>query len=192
MSASVTKKSSKLSLWLILALSVAPFAGAYIAYYFWQPSGQINYGELIEAAPLSPPPLALADGRPFSLADLRGKWLLVTLDRGACDAYCQEKLYYLRQLRLAQGKEMERIERVWLILDDKAPDPEVVRAYAGTWFVRAQGAGFEQRFPAPAAVQDHIYVIDPLGNLILRYPREPDPQGIKKDLQRLLRASRIG
>lgn len=178
-------------LWLVLAVCVAPFAGSFLLYWFWEPEGHVNYGELIEARPLPQVPLALADGKPFALTELRGKWLLVALDGGRCEEACQKKLYYLRQLRLMQGKHMGRIERVWLMLDGENPDPKAMEAFDGTWQVRA-GPELPRHFPAPDSVREHLYVVDPLGNLILRYPREADPRRIKKDLERLLKASRIG
>jgi cytochrome oxidase Cu insertion factor (SCO1/SenC/PrrC family) len=183
---------SNRTLWLIVALTAAPVAASYLLYYFWTPTRTVNYGELIEPRPLPDSPLALADGTAFQLSRLRGKWVLVSLDSGRCDARCDRKLLYMRQLRLTQGKEMERVERAWLIMDDAAPRPEAAAPYAGTWVVRAAGTGLPERFPAEGAATDHIYVIDPLGNLMMRFPRDPDPSRMIKDLSRLLKASRIG
>ena len=183
---------SKASLWLIIAVAAAPVAASYLTYYFWPPARTVNYGELIEPRPLPDPQLALADGTPFRLSRLRGKWVLVSVDSGRCDERCDRKLLYMRQLRLTQGKEMERVERAWLIVDDVAPRPEAAASYPGTWLVRAAGAGLLERFPAEHAATDHIYVIDPLGNLIMRFPRDPEPGRMIKDLSRLLKASRIG
>lgn len=185
-------KKKLTSLWLIIALAVAPVAASYLAYYFWPPAGTVNHGELLDPRPLPDQQLTLADGAPFRLSRLRGKWVLVSVDSGRCDALCERKLTYMRQLRLTQGKEMERVERAWLISDGTAPRDETVAPYRGTWLVRAAGAGLVERFPAPRAPTDHIYVIDPLGNLMMRFPRDPDPRRMIKDLARLLKASRIG
>lgn len=183
---------SKTALWLIIALAAAPVAASYFLYYFWPPTSTVNYGELIEPRPLPDPQLRLADGAAFQLSRLRGKWVLVSLDSGRCDERCDRKLLYMRQLRLTQGKDMERVERAWLISDDVVPRPEAVAPYQGTWLVRAAGAGLLEQFPAPSAAADHIYVIDPLGNLMMRFPRNPEPGRMIKDLSRLLKASRIG
>lgn len=180
------------SLWLIIALTVTPVAASYLIYYFWPPSRSVNYGELLEPRPLPDARLALADGTPFQLSRLKGKWVLATVDSGACDAYCEKKLLYMRQLRLTQGKEMERVERAFLIMDHAAPRAEALAPYQGTWLIRAAGSEVLKLFPARGAPSDHIYVIDPLGNLILRYPRDPDPQRMIKDLTRLLKVSRVG
>ena len=185
-------RKSKASLWLILGLAAAPVVASYLVYYFWPPARTVNYGELIEPRPLPDPQLALADGTPFRLSRLRGKWVLVSLDTGRCDETCGRKLLYMRQLRLTQGKDMERVERAWLILDDVVPRPDAVAPYQGTWLVRAARAGLLELFPAPGAAADHIYLIDPLGNLMMRFPRDPEPGRMIKDLSRLLKASRIG
>ena len=176
----------------IAALCLAPFVAAMIAYYYWQPQGGMNYGELIPARPLSDPPLRHLDQRVFRLSELRGKWILLQLDQADCAAVCQAKLYDMRQVRLAQGREMERVERVWLILDEAPLETLLMREYDGTRMLRAAGSPLLVEFPPAGSVRDHIYVIDPHGNLMLRFPKDADPRKMNKDLARLLRASRIG
>ena len=102
------RKRNLASLSLIAALAVAPVAGSYLMYYFWPPERSVNYGELLEPRPLPDPALTLADGAPFQLASLKGKWVLAMADAADCDAYCEKKLIYMRQLRLTQGKNMDR------------------------------------------------------------------------------------
>lgn len=185
-------RRSNATLWLIIALAAAPVAASYFFYYFWPPTSTVNYGALIEPRPLPDPQLMLADGTAFRLSQLRGKWVLVSLDSGRCDERCERKLLYMRQLRLTQGKDMERVERAWLISDDATPRADAIEPFPGTWVVRAAGAGLVEQFPAPDRASDHIYVVDPLGNLMMRFPRDPEPGRMIKDLSRLLKASRIG
>ena len=192
MSGAPPKKRSLASLWLMIAVVVAPVAAAYLVYHFWPPDRTANYGELIEPRPLPDAKLALADGAPFRFSQLRGKWVLVSVDSGRCDAYCDRKLVYMRQLRLTQGKNMERVELAWFITDDVTPRADATAPYEGTWRVRAGGAEVLKLFPAQGSASDHIYLIDPLGNLMMRFPRDPDPERMVKDLTRLLRASRVG
>lgn len=177
---------------VILAVCAAPVIAAWIAYFVWQPQARMNYGVLIEPRVLADPELRRPDGAAFRLSQLRGKWLLLQFDSGACAEKCRQKLYALRQLRLAQGKERERIERVWLLTDDVAPDASLLRDYEGTHALRAAGSGLVGGFPAPEGVSEYIYVVDPLGNLMLRFPRDPEPGRMLKDLARLIRVSRIG
>ena len=183
---------STLTLWLIVALVVTPVAASYLLYFAWPVMGTTNYGELLPPRPLPDRPLTLVDGKSFSLASLKGKWVLAIVDSGACDARCETKLTYIRQLRLTQGKEMGRVERAWLISDGATPRTELREAYAGTWLIRAADPRLLGEFPAARAPADHIYIIDPLGNLMMRYPPDPDPRRMIRDLNRLLKASRIG
>src|SRR3972149_4610726 len=176
----------------IAALCLAPFIAAVIAYFYWQPQGGMNYGDLIPARPLIDPPLRHLDQRAFRLSELRGKWILLQLDQADCAAPCRAKLYNMRQVRLAQGREMERVERVWLILDEAPLETQLMREYDGTRMLRAAGSPIVAEFPSPAGGRGHLYLIDPLGNLMLRFPRDADPRKMYKDLARLLRASRIG
>jgi hypothetical protein len=164
---------------LMGAICVAPIILGTLAYVFhWVPGDPGNYGELIAPQTLSGPPFDA----------LRGKWLLVSFDAAACDAYCERKLYIMRQTRRAQGKDMERIDRLWLLTDAAAPPPALLAAIEGSHLGR-WNAGMKN-FPGNA--MDHIYVVDPLGNLMMRFPRDPDPSRIIKDLQRLLKYSRVG
>jgi len=191
-SAPQARGRGRLILIVMFAVAVAPFVLAYLAYQYWQPGGRANYGELIEPRTLPAAPLAQLDGRPFRLADLAGKWVMIHADSGACAEPCRKQLYFMRQVRLAQGKNFDRIERVWLVTDDVRPAPDLAPLLEGVWLVRAAGAAVVAALPAGAAVSDHVYLVDPLGNLMLRFPRDPDPTGMIKDLQRLLKLSRVG
>lgn len=169
-----------------------PSAAAWLAYFVWQPESRANYGELIAPRQLRDPGLRLLDGRPFRLSQLRGKWVMLQIDSGACGEGCRKKLLYMRQARLAQGKAMDRIERVWLLTDPTAPDGALAREFEGTRIARADGNAILAEFPAARRSTDHIYIVDPRGNLMLRFPDDPDPRRIVKDLARLLKTSRIG
>ena len=177
---------------VILALCAAPTIAAWLAYVLWQPQPPLNHGELIEARIISDPELRRLDGSPFRLSQLHGRWVLLQIDSGACGEACGKKLLYMRQARLAQGKDAERIERMWLLADAVLPDAALMRDHEGLRVARAPGGRFLAEFPAERNPSDHIYLLDPLGNLMLRFPSDPDPQRMVKDLARLLRASRVG
>jgi hypothetical protein len=175
-------RRGRAQLLLLAAVFALPVALAALAYWLdWAPGTTANYGELLA------PPRPL-EGPPFDA--LRGKWVLVSFDAAACDAYCERKLYFMRQVRRAQGKDQERVERLWVLTDAVQPRAELLAAIEGTRIER--GPALAARFPAAASHADHIYVVDPLGNLMMRYPREPDPSRMLKDLQRLLRLSQVG
>ena len=109
-----------------------------------------------------------------------------------CDADCERKHYFMRQVRKSQGKDQYRVERLWLLTDAAAPSSDLLEAISGTRIERAASRSLAGQFPGQGALTDHIYVVDPLGNLMMRFPRDPDPRQVIKDLQRLLKTSRIG
>ena len=183
-------RNNQRTLLLVAAVCIAPFVGSFLLYYFWQPSSRINYGELIEGAMLPAVTLSRPAHKPVDLAKLRGRWIFVTADSGACDEYCNKKLWQMRQVRMTQGKYLERIERVWLLTDDAAVASAMEKEYEGMH--TAQGADALKALPVKSALRDHIWLVDPLGNIVLRYPKDADPSRMKKDLERVLRVSRIG
>ena len=182
----------RLSLLLIAAMAVAPIAAAWALYNFWRPTAFTNYGQLLPPAPIGDVAVGQPDGGSFALSEFRGKWVILTVDSGACDDFCRQKLYQMRQVRLTQGKDMERIELTWLIDDGTRPSSELVAEYEGTRIVPARGSPMLSRLPADASVRDHIYIVDPLGNLMMRYPRDADASKIRQDVIRLLKVSGVG
>ena len=185
------KPRSNFMLWLVLAACVAPIIASTAMFYLWPRDKRMNYGELITPRPL--PELALQDteGRSVPLSVLKGKWTMVQVDEGRCVTLCQDKLYKMRQIRLAQGKNMDRVQRLWVVLQDEAPDPEVMKQHQGTMVLRAGRVDVSSFLPADTSLRDHIWIVDPLGNVMMRYGRDADPSRIKNDLARLLRVSRI-
>ena len=173
---------------LIAALFALPLIASYLAFFVWRPEGRLNYGDLLEVRPLAEAPLRHFDGRTFRFAELRGKWVMVSIDAGACASSCEAKLFMMRQQRLMQGREMDRLERVFLVEDDAPPSTTLLREFDGTRVMRAGGSPLLSAFPAPGARRDHIYLVDPRGNLMMRFPGAPDPARMHKDIERLFKA----
>ncbi len=188
-------RRGRLTLWLILLACAAPVIASYTMYYVVRPEGRTNYGELLDpqrsAGALSGQRL---DGAPFAIGELRGKWVMVALDAGGCDQPCAERLVAMRQVRLTTGRERDRVERLLLLFGDGTPSPELLAQHEGLVVARVDAAGAERLFPAEASTtaRDHVFMVDPLGNLMMRFPANADPNRMKKDLSRLLRASRVG
>jgi len=186
----VRPRRGRLVVLAIFAVCAFPLAAALLAYFVLPPSGRTNYGELVEPKPLPPVRLERLDGRALALADLRGRWVMLQVDAADCGSPCQAKLFNMRQSRLAQGDNADRIERVWLLAGDGAPPAELARLYEGAILARA-APELVAALPG-TEVRDYIYVIDPRGNLMLRFPKDADPKRMIKDLQRLLKYSSIG
>ena len=189
--------SGRWKLFAIIAICAAPMLASYLTYYVIKPQGRTNYGTILESAVHSVPAAlqtTTLDGVATPLSNFEGKWLLVQADGSSCSTLCQRKLYDMRQLRLTQGRERDRIERVWLITDAAPLDTTVIRAYDGTRMLRAQADAVLHWLPVEAGANpaDYLYVVDPLGRLMMRFPKNREPSRIKSDLGKLLRASSIG
>lgn len=198
--ANVDARRTRTGRWKMLAVMLvcaAPVIASYFTYYVVRPEGRRNFGELVE--PQRPLPALTAtalDGAAVPLPQLRDQWLLVSVAGGACDAQCENHLYLQRQMRESLGKDKDRLDWVWLV-DDAAPVREALRPalekeHATVLRVdRAQLA----RWLAPAPGEDlsaHLYVVDPQGNWMMRFPANLDREGAaraKRDLERLMRAS---
>lgn len=190
------RKRTHWTLFLVLAVCAAPMILSYFTYYVIKPEGRTNYGDLIDprAHPIPDLGVTTLDGKPASLKDYEGKWIMLQADEAACPKRCADKLFWQRQLRLTQGKDMDRIERVWLVTDDQPLATTLMKEYDGTHILRVDAKRLAAWLPVDqgTGVADHIYMIDPLGNLMMRFPKDPDPNKIKKDITKLLKASRIG
>ena len=179
----------------VLLICAAPVIASYFTYYVVRPDGRRNYGELIQPQRTMPELTATAlDGTPVPLASLKGQWLLVSVGGGACDAACQKHLYLQRQLRESVGKEKDRVDWIWLVNDTASPPPELANALQKATVLRIDAAALAAWLSPDAGHQlaEHLYVIDPMGNWMMRFPAAMDTAGAakaKRDLERLLRAS---
>jgi len=181
-------RGGKRTLLLIAAVTLAPVIASYAAYYLFPRSPAVNYGTLLPTAPIEGIEGTRPDGSRFRLEELRGRWVLLGHGRGECDAPCERRLYATRQARTMQGREQERVVRAWLVVGDAEPPAALLAQHPGLVVVRVPEV-VPARFPGGA---DALYLIDPLGNLVLRFPDDPDIKGVARDLTRLLKASRIG
>ena len=180
----------------LLLVCAAPVIASYFTYYVLRPEGRRNFGELIEpqrALPAQAAATAL-DGTAHTLGELRGQWLLVSVAPGACDDGCRNNLYLQRQLRETMGREKERLDWVWLVSDGAVPPAEIAPGLQGATVRRVDAATLATWLqPAPGhTLEEHLYVVDPQGHWMMRFPARLDRAGAakaKRDLDRLLRAS---
>ena len=188
-------RSGRLKMLLVLAVCAAPVLASYFSYFVLRPQARSNYGALIEPTRSLPAlPLRTLEGQAVAAASLRGQWLLLALGPGDCGGDCQKRLYTQRQLREMLGRDRDRIDKIWLVTDNAEPpaalqaalraDPSlqalrVPREAAAAWLQPESGH----------ALEDHLYLVDPMGEWMMRMPADPDPARVKRDLERLLRAS---
>jgi hypothetical protein len=189
----------------VLAVCAAPLIGSYFTYYVIKPKGGVtNYGALIDPRQHPIPAMASTtlEGKPATLDDYKGKWIMLKVGPSECLQECQDQLFAMRQLRTMQGKGMERIERVWMITDNQPLETMLLRVNDGTRMLRAPASVVDKWLPlepgAADRASDHVYLIDPLGNLMMRFPKgavSSDIEKVKKvnkDIAKLLKASAIG
>ena len=188
-------RSGRWKMLMVLAVCAAPVVASYFTYFVVRPQGRTNYSTLIEPTRALPAalPLATLDGQPVPAATLKGQWLLVSVGGGACDAECDKRLFLQRQLREMMGKERERIDKVWLVTDGAPVPPALREALASppTTVLRTSREALAQWLqPEPGqALEASLYVVDPMGEWMMRTPVQPDPAKLKRDLEKLLRAS---
>ncbi len=191
---------------LVLAACAAPVVASYLTYYVIKPTNIKSFGELVQ--PQRPMPSMTGttlDGRAVPLQSLRGQWLLVSVSGGACDEQCQHHLYVQRQLRETLGKDKNRLDWVWFITDNAPLEPKLHARLAdpqlaaqGFWALRiseSELAAWLQPLPdkvSEASLAARLYLIDPQGNYMMRFPEKLTLEGAAKakaDINKLLRAA---
>jgi len=182
---------------LVLLACAAPVIVSYFTYYVWRPSGRNNYADLIQPTRAMPDGLGLRtlEGSAVPSAALKGQWLLLVVAGGQCDQRCEDHLYAQRQLREMAGRDRDRIDRVWLVVDDAPLRTPIAQALdsgdAPATVLRVPRGSVEHWLQAAPgqALEDHLYLVDPMGEWMMRAPATLDPKRFHKDLDRLLRAS---
>ena len=188
-------RRARWKLLLLLLVCVSPVVASYFTYYVVRPEGRRNFGTLVQ--PQRPmPDLATTTlgGQSGSLRILRDQWLLVSVAPGHCDERCQNHLYLQRQMRESLGKEKQRLDWVWLVTDDASPPANLQTALQQATVRRVDASALAQWLQPAAghALAEHLYVVDPMGNWMMRFPAGIDAAAAaraKRDLERLLRAS---
>ena len=186
----------RLKMLMVLLVCAAPVIASYFTYFVIRPEGRTNYSTLILPT-RALPDLALRtlDGQPVRAAALKGQWLLVAVGPAVCDAACEKRLFMQRQLREMLGRDRDRLDKVWFITDEGAPAPElrqatqdspvpvttlrVPQAERAAWLAPAEGQPIEA----------HLYLVDPMGEWMMRVPADAEPGRVKRDLERVMRGS---
>ncbi len=181
----------------LILVFLLPFIGGWLAFYVfdYRPASQ-NYGELVQPVrSMVFPELVSTDGHRLEPEFWR-KWSYVILVKGDCEELCRNNLYYLRQMRVALGRDMDRVQNVLIsgqkVSDDlfkflsEYPKLTVISQASQSLFKKFELAGIQ---PGEAPV---LYLIDPAGNLMMTYPAVNEPSSVLSDIRRLLRISQIG
>jgi cytochrome oxidase Cu insertion factor (SCO1/SenC/PrrC family) len=200
----VNQGNGRKILLILVVIFVLPFTVAALLHLFKVQPGGHSYGELIKPPQaLHFPDLKDANDKPFNAQDWDKKWTVVTIDPAICAEACHERLHLLRQVHTSLGKEFDRVQRVSLIPAEINNDTarELQTRYSNLIVLSGADASileFINSFNLPSATADagaQVYLVDPLGNLMMIYPHDKedlDPRGLRKDLTRLLKNSWAG
>jgi len=188
-------RKGRIKMLLVLLVCAAPVLASYFTYFVVRPETRNNYSTLILPTRAMPAlPLRGLDGGALDARSLQGQWLLLALGPADCGADCQRRLFMQRQLREMLGRERDRVDKVWFVTDAGAPSAALLAALGGDAAMHVLRA---QREPLSAwleaapgqALEDHLYLVDPMGEWMIRVPADADPARVKRDLDKLLRAS---
>ena len=181
---------------LVVLVCALPVIASYFTFFVVRPSGTgTAYSTLIQPAVAMPAvPARLLDGSQKPLRSLVGQWLLVVVDGGACTQACEKRLFLQRQLREMTGREADRIDKLWLVIDDAPLSAALQQALAATPAMTIlrlprEGVAAWLKPAAGQALEDHVYIVDPLGDWMMRAPVDAEPSRLKRDVERLLRGS---
>jgi hypothetical protein len=185
----------RLRMLMVLLVCAAPVIASYFTYYVVRPEGRRNFGELIQPMRALPDVVvSRLNGETLALPSLKGQWLLISVAGGDCQADCQSQLYLQRQILTGLGKERPRTEWVWLIPDQVEVPSALLPGLKDATVLRMEPGALSQWLQAAndGRLQDHLYLVDPLGQWMMRFPPKLSTEGAiktKRDLERLLRAS---
>jgi hypothetical protein len=184
------------TLLIVAAMFLLPVAVAFTLYYgkLWRPTGSASKGDLIEPArPLIVAGLRHVDGTPADASVFADKWTLLYIGDGRCDEACRTALVFGRQSRLALNNEMTRVQRVFLATGNCCDNDYFAREQAGLVALDAsspEAAALLAQFPGERA--HTLFIVDPLGNLMMRHDASHTTKDLLSDLKKLLKLSHIG
>ena len=191
-----SRSRGRRQLLIVAAVFLVPVAIAFALYYgqIWRPAGNSNKGELIvPARPLEVAGVKNIDGTPADAAGFQGKWSLIYIGDGACDTACRTALVFARQSRLALNNEMTRVQRIFLSTGNCCANDYFKAEHEGLIVLDASSPEAQRLLAQfPAERSSAVFIVDPLGNLVMRYDTRSDPKGLLTDLKKLLKLSHIG
>jgi SCO1/SenC len=197
-----TPKKNNTALWMMILLFGLPYLAAYYFYFNRDDMSlgeQTNYGSIINPVrQLADNELTQIDGSKIKLSSLQGKWIMFSVGSSDCKASCQDNLYKIRQIKTALAAEHKRVKKAFFLTDVKAIDSfnELLKDYRNMHVIIPSGSNYKDYLSPLSvdgkAIEDGIFIIDPLGNYMMSFPKDAEAKEILKDMERLLKVSKIG
>lgn len=169
----------------IVAIGLLPLLAALYFRYVSPPEQKPTVGQPLVPVPLPLDFLRQKDGTVLAHPEVGGKWLLIFAAPGACDERCRHTLYLTRQARTAQGRNMARLDRLWLITDTTSPSAELLAAHSDLILVTATDGKVMQLLGGDESRQ--VNLVDRRGLLVFRYPDDPEPKAFIRELGKLIK-----
>lgn len=177
--------NSKAQLFWIILLSGLPILLSYFFYFVYKPQGGLSYGQLLEIKSLKEMPVHTQEGKVGKLADIQeGKWLLLMIAPASCDQACQDRLFAMRQYRLGQGVESDRIKRIWVIDDQGTLNKALAKELLAEVIV---GRSEKPLLDLPHLWHQSIFLIDPQGNQVMQYGVNQDHRKVMNEIGKILK-----
>lgn len=175
----------RLILLAIVAIGVLPLLAALYFRYVSPPEVKATTGQPLEPVRLPFELLQRADGGALEHPDVSGKWLVIFAAPGSCDERCRHALYLTRQARTAQGRNMARVDRLWLLTDAMPPAHELLAAHPDLVLVKASDGKVLQLLGG--GERRYINLVDRRGLLVFRYADDPEPKAFIRELGKLIK-----
>ncbi len=188
----VNKGSGRKILLGMAVIFVLPFTVAATLHLLNVHPSSRSYGELVNPPhALTIPALQDAQGNAIKPQQWLKKWSIVTVETGTCGEPCQAQIHLLKQVNIALDKDAKRVQRV-LIAPNTEAFNDLQKQYPDLMIVSGESTAATQFAAQFKGSAGSIYLVDPLGNLMMRYPQNLNPKGMLTDMKKLLKNSWAG
>ena len=195
------KKRNHKMLWIMVVVFGLPYVVAF--YFYFNKSdydfAKTNYGTIISPARALPDFTHIKlDNSKFKISSLKGKWVLLSIGKSACQKDCVDNLYKIRQIKKAVGQNHKRVTKLFLLQDKEHLESfkRLLKEYPGMDVIVPSGNEYNNYLSnfqyEGIDLEDSMFIIDPMGNYMMAYPKGADASKILKDIERLLRVSKVG
>lgn len=181
-----SQRRGRLMLLLIAVICLLPLLAALYLRFVSPPAPATMAGTALAPAAFPFAALRQPNGQPLTVPEVADHWWVVQVLPGQCDADCAQSLYYSRQARTAQGKHMERVQRLWILSDSQAPGAELLAQHPDLQLATISDRKALAGLLDPSATAA-LWLVDRRGLLVFRYAADTEPKRFIKELSKLIK-----